>query len=130
MKVEELNTFLELYNQFIKNCERVQDKLGNLKDFRGEICFAEHFHIDGTNVCWDGDETLCYGGGYENHEGEFDMKFLTMSDEELDEYVKRENEIFEQKEKEKAEAKAKSDQETKRRLYEKLKAELGIKDEK
>ena len=130
MKTEELNKFLEMYNQFIEDCERVQDKLGNLKDFRGEICFAEHFHIDGTNVYWEGEEALCYGGGYEYHSGEFDVKFLAMSDEELDEYVKHENEIFEQKEKEKAEAKAKSDQETKRRLYEKLKAELGIKDEK
>lgn len=130
MKTEELNKFLEMYNQFLEDCERVQDKLGNLKDFRGEICFAEHFHIDGTNVCWEGDEVLCYGGGYENHEGEFDMKFLSMSDEELDEYVKHENEIYEQKKKEKEDAKAKSDLETKKRLYEKLKAELGIKDEK
>ena len=130
MKTEELNTFLEMYNQFIEDCERVQDKLGNLKDFRGEICFAEHFHIDGTNVCWDGEETLCCGGGYEYHSGEFDMKFLTMSDEELDEYVKHENEIYEQKKKEKEDAKAKSDLETKKRLYEKLKKELGIENEK
>lgn len=130
MKTEELNTFLEMYNQFIEDCERVQDKLGNLKDFRGEICFAEHFHIDGTNVCWDGEEALCYGGGYEYHSGEFDVKVLTMSDEELDEYVKHENEIFEQKKKEEEEAKAKSNLETKKRLYEKLKAELGIENEK
>lgn len=130
MKAEELNTFLEMYNQFIEDCERVQDKLGNLKDVRGEIYFADHFHIDGTNVCWDGEEALCYGGGYEYHSGEFDAKFLTMSDEELDEYVKHENEIFEQKKKEEEEAKAKSNLETKKRLYEKLKKELGIENEK
>lgn len=130
MKTEELNKFLEMYNQFIEDCERVQDKLGNLKDFRGEICFAEHFHIDGTNVYWEGEEALCYGGGYEYHSGEFDVKFLAMSDEELDEYVKHENEIFEQKKKEEEEAKAKSNLETKKRLYEKLKAELGIENEK
>ncbi len=134
MKAEELNTFIEMYNKFIDDCERVQDKLGNLKDFRGEICFADHFHIDvninGTTVCWDGEEALCYGGGYEYHSGEFDAKFLTMSDEELDEYVKHENEIFDQKKKEEEEAKIKSDLETKKRLYEKLKKELGIENEK
>lgn len=130
MTAEELNTFREMYDKFIEDCERVQDKLGNLKGTRGEIYLAEHFYIDGNNVCWDGEEALCYGGGYEYHCGEFDVKFLTMSDEELDEYVKHENEIFEQKEKEKAEAKTKSDLETKKRLYEKLKKELGIKDEK
>ena len=130
MKAEELNTFLEMYDKFIEDCERVQDKLGNLKDFRGEIYWAENFHIDGSNVCWDGEEALCYGGGYEYHSGEFDVKFLSMSDEELDEYVKHENEIFEQKKKEEEEAKAKSDLEIKKRLYEKLKADLGIKSEK
>ena len=130
MKAEELNTFLEMYNKFIEDCERVQDKLGNLKDFRGEIYWAENFHIDGSNVCWDGEETLCYGGGYESHGGEFDVKFLAMSDEELDEYVKYENEIFDQKEKEKAKVKTKSELETKKRLYEKLKKELGIENEK
>lgn len=130
MKAEELNTFLEMYNKFIEDCERVQDKLGNLKDSRGEIYLAEHFHIDGNNVCWDGEEALCYGGGYEYHSGEFDVKFLAMSDEELDEYVKYENEIFDQKEKEKAKVKTKSELETKKRLYEKLKKELGIENEK
>ena len=130
MKTEELNTFLEMYNQFIEDCERVQDKLGNLKDFRYEICFAEHFHIDGNNVCWDGEELIPYGGGSISYCGEFDAKFLTMSDEELDEYVKSENEKIEQKEREKEAVKHKIDLETKRKLYEKLKAELGIKDEK
>ena len=130
MKAEELNTFLEMYDKFIEDCERVQDKLGNLKDSRGEIYLAEHFHIDGNNVRWDGEEIVCYGGGYEEHIGEFDAKFLTMSDEELDEYVKKENEIFEQKKKEEEEAKTKSELETKKRLYEKLKKELGIENEK
>lgn len=125
MTQNELNNFIEMYGKFIEDCERVQDKLGNLKDFRGEICFAEHFHIDGTNVCWEGDEVLCYGGGYENHEGEFDMKFLSMSDEELDEYVKHENEIYEQKKKEEETVKKQKDLELKRRLFEKLKNELN-----
>lgn len=128
MTAEELNTFREMYDKFIEDCERVQDKFGKIKDFRHEICFAEHFHIDGNKVCWDG-ELIPYGGGCEDYSGEFDVKFLTMSDEELDEYVKNENEKIEQKEKEKEAAKHRSDLETKRRLYEKLKAELGINDE-
>jgi hypothetical protein len=53
-----------------------------------------------------------------------------MADEEHDEYVKHENEIFDQKKKEEEEAKIKSDLETKKRLYEKLKKELGIENEK
>lgn len=125
MTQNELNNFIEMYDKFTDDCERVQDKLSKIKDFRYEICFAEHFHIDGNKVCWGGEEIIPYGGGYEDYSGEFDVKFLTMSDEELDEYVKAENEKIEQKEKEKEAAKAKNDLELKRRLFEKLKAELN-----
>ena len=90
MSKEETEKFIEAfksdYAKFIKNCQRVAEKLSRYDN--DEYGYCDIFYLDENleNVCSEGDEYWAYGG-YERHNCEFPIKFLFYTDEELDAYV-------------------------------------------
>lgn len=127
MTKEELKAFLELNDKFIEDCNRVCGILGQSKKRHGEcenISYAERFNIEDSSVWWEGDEYWSYGG-HEKHCGYFDTEFLTMSDEELLEIVKKENEEYDRKEEQKKREKEEREKAKRLAEYERLKKEFG-----
>ncbi len=124
----DLEKFKELYNKFIKDCNRVVDILSNSKERTvhesSNIEYADTFRLVDNSVYWEGEETWSYGGN-ETHWGYFDADYLTMTDDELMKIVDKENKEYDKKQK--AKQKEKEEYEKAKRLaeYEKLKKEFG-----
>ncbi len=130
MTKEELKTFLGLNDKFIEDCNRVCGILSGSKKRHGEcenISYAERFNIEDSSVCWEGDEYWSYGG-HEKHCDYFDIEFLTMSDEELLEIVKKENEEYDRKEEQKKKEREEREKAKRFAEYERLKKEFGRND--
>ena len=123
MKPKELQEFMSLYGTFDDDCERVKAKLKNLHNpLENDIMHAYRFWIEdgcvnyyGTTSAWN--ET-------EEYYGDFDPEMLTMTDDELEEYVRVENEKYDEKQKESKKLAEKSQKEQRRKLYEELRKEF------
>jgi hypothetical protein len=128
MDKKELKQFIKLYEKFESECNRVCSILNGSKKRHGEcnnISYAEKFKIEGENsVWWEGDEYWNYGG-HEWHSGYFPSDFLTMSDDDLAEIVKKENEEFDREVERKSQEKAEREKAARLAEYEKLKKEFG-----
>lgn len=128
MDKKELKQFIELYEKFESECNRVCTILSGSKKRRGEgenISYAEKFKIeDEDNIWWEGDEYWSYGG-HEYHSGYFPAGFLTMSDDELTKIVEKENEEFDREVERKKQEKAEREKAARLAEYEKLKKEFG-----
>ena len=107
MTKKELETYSELNEQFIEDCNRVCHILQGIEKHRkseySNYAYADEFNLEGDVVEWSGEETWSYGG-HEYHSGNFPKEYLTMTDEELQKIVDKENkEYFEKQEAKKKE---------------------------
>ena len=93
MTQEQVKQLAELQNIFEERCSEVTKILGKMDKYydTGFSC-CDKFRIDGEDVCCEGDEYWQYGG-YEQHVEYFDVKFLTMSNKEIEKYVENEIQI-------------------------------------
>lgn len=128
MDKKELKQFVELYEKFESDCNRVCNILSGSKKRRWEgssIAYAETFKIeDEDNIWWEGDEYWNFGG-HEYHSGYFPAGFLAMSDDELAKIVEKENEEFDRDVERKKQEKAEREKAARLAEYEKLKKEFG-----
>lgn len=126
MTKEEIKQYIEITDKFESECERVRTILSESKKrcvSPNNITWATKFTIEHNVVSWQGYETWIYGGD-QYHCGSFDLAYLTMTDEELYEIVKRENEEW-KKEQEKIDQNIKERaKQMRRRQYEELKKEF------
>lgn len=128
MTKEEIKQYIEITDKFDSDCERVRTILSESKKrcvSPNNITCANKFTIEHSSdvVVWEGYETWIYGGE-QWHNGTFDLTYLTMTDEELHEIVKRENEEW-KKEQEKREQDSKEyAKQMRRKQYEQLKKEF------
>ena len=127
MTQKELKQYIDLSEKFEEECNRVCRILSDSKKRHGEcsdISYAEKFKIEGDDsVWWEGDEYWSYGG-HESHGGYFSADFLTMSDNELAEIVKKENEEWEAAQEKKKNEKAAEEKAKRMAKYEELKKEF------
>lgn len=91
MTKEQVKQLVELQNILEERCSEVTNILGKMdKYYYTGFSQCDTFRIVNEEVCCEGDEYWAYGG-HEHHVEYFDVKFLTMPNEEIEKYV--ENEI-------------------------------------
>lgn len=109
MTIEELNHYVEikeeikrLDEEFQKDAKRVANQLARVQAVDGkkhepkysytagdDIRFAVEFWIEDGYCHWAGSQAHGHGA-YTDHEGKFELKFLTMSEKELEDWVTKE----------------------------------------
>jgi hypothetical protein len=112
---EELTHFNE---QLQLNAKRVANQLARVQAVDGkshapkysytsgdDIRFAQEFWVEDGWCYWNGSEAHGYGA-YTDHEGKFEIKYLCMSDEELETWVNKEIARLKEKQKKDKERKA------------------------
>ena len=124
MTREEIKLYNELDNKFNKAAEKAVQILKKSRQRQLQnIAEAEEFKIYDDEVYWKG--VVSCRGYQDEVDGFFPLVYLSMTDEELEEAVKKENEEYERflnnKEKEEQENK----KNRRRELYEELKKEFG-----
>ncbi len=124
MTCEEINLYNDLDTKFNKAAERAVQILKKSRKRENEgIAEASEFKIYDDEVYWKG--VISCRGEQESVDGFFPIDYLSMTDKELEEAVKKENEEYERflnnKEKEKQER----EKNKRREMYEKLKKEFG-----
>ena len=128
MTREELENYVELDKKFGQDCNRVAAILRKRvreASYGGcNIAFADEFYLSWDDVKWVGEETWSYGG-YERHSGSFPKEYLTMSDEELQAIVDKENKEWEEEIDRKKREKEEREKAKRMEEYEKLKKEFG-----
>lgn len=83
MTVDELHDYINLDDVFNKRCSEICEILRPLNlSYR----YADTFEIYDDYVGFTGDEYWAYGG-HEEHSGEFPLKFIYTSNEEIEKYV-------------------------------------------
>ena len=93
MTQEQFKQLVELQNIFEERCSEVTDILGKIdKYYDTGFSHCDTFRLDGGDVCCEGDEFWQYGG-HEHHVEYFDVKFLTMSNKEIEKYVEEKIQI-------------------------------------
>lgn len=122
MTQEELKQYKELNEKFENDCDRVCGILSGSKK-RGDICYADKFRIKEERVWWEGFEY--FRGDPEWYSGSFPSNFLTTSDDELAEIVKKENEEFDREVERKNQERAEREKAARLAEYEKLRKEFG-----
>lgn len=125
MDIAELKRYQEikeelanLNEKFQCECKRVANQLAKVQAVDGkshepkysytsgdDIRFAVEFWIDGNWCYWNGWEGHGHSA-YTDHEGKFEIKYLCMSEEELDTWVKKEITRLKEKQKKDKERKA------------------------
>ena len=93
MTQEQIKQLAELQNIFGKRCSEVTNILGKMDMYynTGFSC-CDTFRIYGECVCCEGDEYWQYGG-HEHYTEYFDAELLSMTNEEIEKYVKEKNQI-------------------------------------
>ena len=93
MTQEQVKQLAELQNIFEERCSKVTNILGKMdKYYDTGFSWCDTFIIDGNDVCCEGDEYWQYGG-HEHYVEYFDIKFLTMPNEEIEKYVEEKIQI-------------------------------------
>ena len=126
MTKEEIKQYVEITDKFESECERVRTILSESKKrcvSPNDITWATKFTIEHDSVVWEGYETWNYGGE-QWHTGSFDLAYLTMTDEELYEIVKRENEEWNKEQEKKEQDSKERAKQMRRKRYEELKKEF------
>ena len=130
MTEKEIAKYKKLDELFVSECERVARILALAKENKGgnsDPTFASSFHIgdskDGDTVFWEGDEYWRYQG-HEHHDGDFPAAYLTMTDDELREIVKKKNDEYNARAVEALKKKEETMREERRKEYERLKKEF------
>ena len=83
MTKDELYNYINLNDDFYTRCSQIREILSQLD--RSYKC-ADTFEIVNDKVEFTGDEYWGYGG-HEKHSGEFPLKFIYTSDEEIEKCV-------------------------------------------
>ena len=107
MKKEELEQYRHITQLFEKECERVAE-----------------FVLGDEKIIWEGDEYWAFGG-HERHIGEFPTYYLLMSEDELRDIAKKENETYLEQLRKAEEKKKREQEEADYKQYKKLKEKFG-----
>lgn len=84
MTYDELRDYINLNDAFEKRCSEICEILSQLSI---SYKYAHTFELYDDHVEFTGDEYWQYGG-HEEHSGEFPLKFIYASNEEIEKYVK------------------------------------------
>ena len=122
MTQEEIKTYVDSRENFIKECKRVCNEMYR---FDYDYIFLEKFEVDGNDVEGEGEEHL-WGGETEIVYQSFPVELLELSNEELKQYV--DDLIKEKEDKEKLNKQQTEDRQKERDLAEfnRLKEKLGL----
>lgn len=121
MTQEQVKQLAELQDIFEKRCSEITNILGKMdKYYNTGFSYCDTFRIDGECVCCQGDEYWQYGG-HEHYIEYFDIKFLTMPNEEIEKYVEEKIKIKIAEQKAKDEELLKKKEAEERKQLEKLK---------
>ena len=126
MTQEELQAFSILSENFYSECERIAGILaGRYRDKHSEnnIKYADNFVLDGDNVNWSGTEYYS-PAEYEPHSGTFPAHYLTLSNQELQEIVEKDNEIFREEREQRRKEREAREKAARKAQYEALKKEF------
>lgn len=93
MTQEQVKQLAELQNIFEERCSEVTNILGKMdKYYNTGFSYCDTYRIDGEVVCCEGDEYWQYGG-HEHYVDYFDVKLLSMTNEEIEKYVEEKIQI-------------------------------------
>ena len=118
MKKEEIEEMMKLQEKFEKNCEKIASYFNRFNEDYNfidnwEIDFVEHIAVGrGSNSC---------RGEWEDYCVAFDIKFLTYTEEELEDYTNSKIEEIKKKREEEAKKLQERKDELDRKKYEELK---------
>lgn len=98
MTQEQIEQYKSINEIFYKECERVAKILSDYDVYTeryetSNIQYAGSFSLNGDDIYWDGDEYWVYDE-CKNHNGDFPVSYLTMTDNELRAVAKRENDAY------------------------------------
>lgn len=124
MTREEIKLYNELDTKFNEAAEKAVQILKKSRKREPEgIAEANEFKIYDDEVYWKG--VISCRGEQDGVDGFFPLDYLSMTDEELEEAVKKENEEYERFVNNKEKEKQESEKNKRREMYEKLKKEFG-----
>lgn len=93
MTQEQVKQLAELQDIFEKRCSEITNILCRMdKYYNTKYSYTDKYKISGSDVCCEGEEYWQYGG-YEQYVEYFDIKFLTMSNKEIEKYVEEKIQI-------------------------------------
>ena len=124
MKKEELSEFLKLNKQFQADCERVKKHMVRYDSDYLDV-YSE-WYINSCGECESFGDVYSRGCFMGTTFVSFDPELLTKTDEDLESYVNKLIEEKKQKKRKEAEERAKREQDTKLKMFNKLKEELGL----
>ena len=124
MKKEELSEFLKLNKQFQADCERVKKHMVRYDSDYLDV-YSE-WYINSCGECESLGDVYSRGCFMGTTFVSFDPELLAKTDEDLESYVNKLIEEKKQKKRKEAEERAKREQDTKLKMFNKLKEELGL----
>ena len=93
MTQEQIKQLAELQNIFEERCSEVTNILGKMdKYYKTGFSCCDTFRLDGECVCCEGDEYWQYGG-HEHYVEYFDAELLSMTNDEIEQYVEEKIQI-------------------------------------